>query len=153
MYRSLFFALLSLGATQQAKAAIQKIATLEEYERICKSSGPCVIVFNSDTCTACESMEKDMVPISQEYPACKFYCVQTSDEAFKTLDKQKLQIKAWPTTHFIKSGTVKRTERGAMGQAEIDRFTYELIHDKPKPQAPPAQAQPAQPANQPVKKA
>jgi thiol-disulfide isomerase/thioredoxin len=147
MYRSLFFALLSIGASQQAKAAIQKIATMDDYERICKSSGPCVIVFNSETCTACESMEKSMVPISQEYPACKFYSVQTSDEAFKTLDKQKLQIKAWPTTHFIKGGSVKRTERGAMGQAELDRFTYELIHDKPKPQAP-AQAQPA---NQPVK--
>lgn len=149
MYRKLVFALLSLGAVHQAKATIHKIATMDEYDTVCKSSGPCVIVFNSATCTACESMEKSMQPVSDAYPACKFYSVQSSDEAFAgKLDKQKLQIKAWPTTHFMKNGAVKRNERGAMGQAELDRYTYELVHDKPKPMpaAPAPAEQPAETA-------
>ncbi len=144
MYRSIFLALMSLSAAQQAKAAIHKIATMDEYERVCKSSDPCVIVFNSVTCTACESMEQSMEPVAKDYPTCKFYSVQTSDEAFKKLDKKKLQIKAWPTTHFIKNGKVTRNERGAMGEYEFDKITYELVNGKPKPLPKP----PAKPAKQ-----
>ncbi len=134
MYRSIFLALMSLSAAHSAQAAIKKIATMEEYERVCKSTAPCVIVFNSDTCTACETMEQAMEPATQDYPTCTFYSLQTSDEAFKDLDKKKLQIKAWPTTHFIKDGTVKRNERGAMSEYEFDNITYQLVHGKPKPQ-------------------
>ncbi len=145
MYRSIFLALMSLSAVHQTKATIKKITTMGEYEKVCKSSGPCVIVFNSSSCTACESMAKDMEPITQNYPRCSFYSVQTSDEAFKGLDKQKLEIKAWPTTHFIKNGAVTRNERGAMGEAELDRYVSEHVNGKPKP-APRVQAQPAKKA-------
>ncbi len=124
---------MSLSAAHQANAAIKKIATMDEFETVCKSTEPCVVVFNSSTCSACDSMEQAMQPVIAEYPKCTFYSVQASDEAFKTLDKKKLQIKAWPTTHFIKRGKVARNERGAMSEAEFDKFTYELVNDKPKP--------------------
>ncbi len=134
MNKKLLIAVITFATLSYTSAAIKKLTSMDDFERACKSIEPCVIVFNSATCTACDSMEQAMEEIIKEYPQCSFYSVQSSDEAFKDLDKNKLQIKAWPTTHFIKKGKVERNERGAMSAYELDQITYQLVNGKPKPQ-------------------
>jgi thioredoxin-related protein len=117
--------------TKPVEPSVNVINSMSEYETAAQSQRPTVIVFNSDTCEACTQMEPCTKKAAEEYPQVTFYCANAKSEPLKEL-KAKADIKAYPTTHFIKNGKVQRSERGSLSQKEMDDIVYELLYDKRK---------------------
>lgn len=122
---------------------LKTIKTLDEYVGIIgKLDVPTIIVFNSSTCEACDFMLPGLKAAIKKYgEKARFYCINTSDPAFKglaeKLKQQKMpKIEAYPTTHFLKKDTQPRAERGSMGAQEIENavkllLSKDVIQEKP----------------------
>ena len=121
-----------VGAAQRQQGEINPITSRDDLARIMKVGEPTVIMFNSATCQACDVMKKELKPVMKKYLEVDFYSVESTNDAFKGIAKE-LNIKAYPTTHFIKKGITTRKERGSMGESEIERAVYKLVHNKDMP--------------------
>lgn len=126
---------------QKKEASTEKyytvIKSMPEYERVCRARHPKIIVYNSSECTACDAMEPGLNECAKKYTQTKFYTVNALDKAFKGI-QEKVNIKAYPTTHFIKPGAKPRVERGSMSADELDGICYHFVHGKSRPYTPKA---------------
>ena len=121
-----------VSAPQRQPGTINPITTRKNLDRIFKSGGPTVIMFNSATCQACDAMKKTLEPLAKKYLDVDFYSVESSNDAFKGIAKE-LDIKAYPTTRFIKKGMKTRSERGSMGTQEIKNILDTMVSNKDMP--------------------
>lgn len=133
-------ALLSFMSGENLYAKATDIKDVAAYRDIIKKQGPKVIVFSSTTCTACDSHMQALDEAAKKHPKVAFYSFDVGD--LPDLRKE-LEIKYYPTTHFLPLG--KKIDR-SMGAAEIEEILYELVNGKKKSEAPapqPAMATPA----------
>lgn len=115
-----------------APSWMKEIKSEKEYRRLAKSSSPTVIVFNSDSCSACDDHKDDLEPLQTKYRNVSFYSFNASGDDLAAFRKEK-NIQGYPTTEFIKGGKIQRSLLGAFGEDPCDGFVYELVHGKPRP--------------------
>ena len=142
MYRSIFVALLSVLAAHEVGAAskIKELKSLAEYKSAAKSTRPTVIVFNSDTCTACDDHEEDLEPLAEKYTGVSFYSFNAGADDLADFRKEK-KIRGYPTTEFIVKGKLNRSMLGTYGEDALDQVIYPMVHGKPRPAKKPAKAE------------
>lgn len=110
--------------TKAANTSNQKhyteVKTMAQYDTIMHSVKPQIVKFYTNSCGACKVMEPIFNNVANKENAfADFSAINVEDDAFKDLIG-KHSLVAVPTTLYIKSGSVIKTDKGSMNEADFD---------------------------------
>lgn len=137
MVKRLLITLLIGAAVNIVHAKTTTLKDVKEYRELVKSQGPKVIVFSSSTCSACDSHMQALEEVAKSYPQVRYFSFNVED--LPDLRKE-LEIKYYPTTHFLPNG--KKFDR-SIAAAEFDDILYELVNGTKKPAPAPSPRRPS----------
>jgi len=109
-----------LGPIQSGIKHYKEINTMAEYDALMRTSRPQILKFYTESCGACKSMEPIFNNVARkENNSADFSAINVEKDTFKDLIG-KHSLVAVPTTMFIKSGKVVKTDKGSMTEDDLN---------------------------------
>lgn len=97
----------------------KEIETMQEYNRICSSNKPYIVVYHAPWCGACTVMEPLYDEVAGKHKNLANFCaINVDNREFNHLIKEN-EIPALPTTIYSKNKKELRRERGSMTKDDI----------------------------------
>lgn len=94
--------------------------TMDEFEKLTNQDTPVLIDFTATWCGPCKMMKPSIVKLGKTYPE-KVKVIYIDVDQNKDLVNE-IGIRAMPTLHFYKKGTLVREQVGLISYAELKRF-------------------------------